>query len=270
MNMNDIQHIFNRAWSYTFSKQKLLLMAVVLALCGVVAVLCRALAFHSGTWVGMSLAFLPIFLCSGLLLASGVVLTRIYHDEIKNKPSTLKSIINKSWELIIGISYFAVPLILAYLILWILLGVFILLSNIPVVGDVFAVVLAFAPFVINVASLLLCALTGALLFFVPPAVALNGLDKVKIGQSIARRLSSDVFSNLLLLLIALLPLILVIAWLTGAALLTGKLCMTSHTVLNVALQWFFIMLPFVILLSPVAVFFFNFAAEAHVLMNKKR
>ncbi|MES2123025.1 MAG: hypothetical protein V4492_09700, partial [Chlamydiota bacterium] len=48
---------------------------------------------------------------------------------------------------------------------------------------------------------------------------------------------------------------------------TGKT--TVARIVALSLQWFFIMLPFSALLTPALIFFFNFAAESHVLMLKK-
>ena len=45
--------------------------------------------------------------------------------------------------------------------------------------------------------------------------------------------------------------------------------MPAHRAIEVGFQWFFIMLPFAILLAPAVVFFFNFSAECHALMLKK-
>ena len=130
MTWNEIEHIFNRALKFSFSKQKLLFMFPVLLVCGLMTVFCRAIAIHAGQWVILSLTFLPIFLSSGLLLAAGVVLARIYHHEVKMIPLSYKKILSESWDLLIGVSYLTLPLLLSYLLLWVLMGVFYLLKEI--------------------------------------------------------------------------------------------------------------------------------------------
>ena len=269
MNLAEINQSFNRALSYTWSRKKLAVMSIVLACCGVLVVFCRGLALHAGGWVVMSLTFLPIFLCAGVLLATGIVLTRIYHDEVKRLPVNYWQTLTKSWEIVLGASYFSMPLVLVYLLLWMTLGIFILLREIPGIGEFMGVILAFAPFLLNLGALLLCVLNLAILFFVTPAVALHGINSFQLSQRLVERLRQDVFSNVLLCCFAVLPLLLVTSMLLGAAYLTGMTYLSPTHTLQVVLQWFFIMIPFASLLSPAVIFFFHFAAESHVLLRKK-
>lgn len=262
--------MFNRALNYSFDKKKLLLAFSVLALCGLMVVFFRGLSINAGKWVLMSLAFLPLFLCAGVLLSMGILLIRIYHDEIKDRPIDYYELVSRSWEVIIGASYFSIPIILSYLLLWMLLGIFVLLKQIPAIGDVFAVVLAAGPFLLNLGTLVLSLLNFAMLFFVTPIVALKGLNRIQVTQILVDRLKSDAFTNVLLAFTAVIPLLAVGGLLILAAILTGTVCPTCENPLYNVLQWFFIMIPFTALLAPAVVFFFNFAAEAHVLMQRKR
>ena len=268
MNLNDIQFVFNRALSLTFNKKKLLTVFMVLALCGLLVVFFRALAINAGQWVLMSLSFLPIFLCAGVLLSTGIILVRVYHDEIKRKPVKFSEVFIKSWETVLGASYFSIPIILCYLLLWMMLGIFVLLKEIPGIGEVFGVILAFGPFLINLGSLILGVLSIFMLFFVTPVIALNGLNRIRVTQIIVQRLKGDMFSNIVLGLIAVLPLVFFLGLLMLAAFLTGTVCYACTNPFHTVLQWFFIMIPFTALLSPAVVFFFNFATESHVLIQK--
>lgn len=268
MNLSEVQFIFNRAASLTFSLKKLLLVFIVLALCGLLVVFFRGMAINAGQWIIMSLTFLPFFLCAGVLLSTGIVLTRIYHDEIKRKPVKYREILTNSWEIVIGASYFSIPIILSYLLLWTMLGIFVLLKQIPGIGEFFGVILVFGPFLLNLGTLILCVLNLAMLFFVTPVVALKGLNRIRVTEILVKRLKSDMFSNILLALVATFPLLVFIGLLTLAAFLTGTVCYGCENPLHNVLQWFFIMIPFTALLSPAVVFFFNFAAEAHVLTQK--
>lgn len=270
MNLSDIRFIFNRAIAHTFSTKKLLSIFCVLLLCGILVVFFRGLALHAGQWISMSLTFLPIFLCAGVLLSAGIVLERAYHDEIKQKKKvSYRAIIANSWEIIIAASYFTMPLILGYLLLWMLLGIFFLLKGIPLIGEFFGVVLAFAPFVLNLGMLLLCFLSIALLFFVTPAMALKGVNGIQALQMVLKRIQQDVFSNLLLISLAVLPLVVLAGVLALTAMLTGALCYFCDNPVHIILQWFFMMIPFVAVLAPAVIFFFNFSAESHVLLLKK-
>lgn len=269
MNFSEVQFIFNRALSLTFSRKKLLLAFVVLALCGLLVVFFRGLAVSASEWVLMSLTFLPFFLCAGVLLAMGILLIRIYHDEIKRKPIKYTAILSNSWEMIIGASYFSIPIILSYLLLWILLGIFVLLRQTPALGEIFGVILSFGPFLLNLGTLILCLLNLAMLFFVTPVVALKGLNRIRVTEVLVKRLKKDPFSNMFLPLLGMFPMMLVAGLLVLAAFLTGRVCQVCDSPLHNVLQWFFIMIPFTALIAPAVVFFFNFAAEAHVLSQKK-
>lgn len=270
MDFQAISFIFNRSLALTFSKKKLLFAFCLLVLSGLLVVFFRGLALHANQWVKLSLTFLPIFICTGILLSMGILLIRIYHDEIKKKEINYWQILSRSWEIAIGASYFAIPIIFAYLLLWMVLGIFVLLSEIPAVGEFFASILAFGPFLINLGSLVLCILSLGILFFIAPLIAFKGLAGGIVSQSIIRRLEKDFFSNFVLMFIALLPLALVITLLMLAAKLTGSLCLDCQNSLQTVLKWFFIMLPFTAFLTPAVVFFFNFAAESHVLMQKHK
>ncbi len=268
MTFADIQLMFNRALLLSLTKKKFLLVFTILVLCGVLVVFFRGLSVGANEWLLMSLTFLPIFLCAGILLSTGIVLIRIYHDEIKKKQVSYTEILSKSWEIMLGSSYFCIPIILSYLLLWMFLGVFFLLKEIPGVGPFFSAILAFGPFLINLGSLILCLLSLAILFFVTPIIALKGLNRIQIPQTLSKRLKSDIFSNVVLAMIATFPLWVIVGFLTLAAWMTGSICFACDTPLHQILQWFFTMIPFTAVLTPVVIFFFNFSAESHVLMMR--
>lgn len=269
MNLSDIQFIFNRALSLTFIKKKLLAVFVVLLMCGILVVFFRGLAVSAGQWVALSLNFIPVFLCSGVLLSTGIILIRIYHNEVKKRSIPYSDVIQNSWDVVLGASYLTIPIILSYLILWMMMGVFFLLNDIPGVGGFFSVMLAFAPFILNLGAIVLCLLSLSMLFFVTPAIALKGLDGVQISQMILSRFKKDLFINLLLAGIATLPFACMMIILLLAAFLTGSVCDSCENSPYLILQWFFIMIPFTAVLAPAVVFYFNFAAESHVLMQKQ-
>ncbi len=269
MDFQAFSFIFNRSLAFTFSRKKLLFVFCILALSGLLVVFFRGIALHAGQWVKLSLTFLPIFICTGILLSMGILLIRIYHDEIKQREVNYWHTLSRSWEVAIGASYFAIPIIFSYLLLWVLLGIFVLLSEIPDVGEFFSAILAFGPFIINLGTLVLCVLSLAILFFVAPLIALKGLEGAAIFQMAIKKLEKDPFANFVLILVALLPLVIIISLLLLAAIMAGSLGLDCQTSLQTILKWFFIMVPFTAFLTPAVIFFFNFAAEAHVLMQKR-
>lgn len=270
MSFEDIELIFNRALRYSFSKRKLLFMFPVLVVCGLLIVFCRALAESAGQWIILSLTFLPIFLSSGLLLASGVVLARVYHHEVKMIPLSFKKILKQSWELIIGVSYLTLPLLLAYLFLWMIMGIFYLLKEIPALGEVLGVVLAFGPFLLVLGSLILSLFNLFLLFFATPHIALNSRLQLKLAEEVFYRFKDNLFSNLALFLLGIVPLLLSVSVLSLAAFLTGVNFFMHTKTLTIALQWFFVMIPFCAMLAPGILFFFNFAVESYALMQRRK
>ena len=157
---------------------------------------------------------------------------------------------------------------LAYLSLWIMLGVFFLLQEVPYLGHFFGIVLSFAPFLIIFGSLLLCLANLGLLFFIAPAVALQSSKITSTVKQIWEAVSKKIFSSLVLLFIALIPIVCVVGLLCLAALLTRMSFLVTDRSLTVALEWFFIMIPFCAILSPVVIFFFNFSAESYQLLHR--
>jgi hypothetical protein len=270
MTYEDLRNLFNRALLRSFSRKKILLMFCILAFSGLLYVFFQSLAQPSSRWLKMSLTFMPLFLAAGVLLAGGVLLIRMYHDEIKGRKVGFRQTLGKSWEVVLGSFYFCIPVVLFYLLLWLFLGMFVLMSEIPLVGPFFYAFLAFLPFLLNLCSLLLAVFSLGLLFFIAPAVALKGLNGLKLSQWIVKRFKSDPFTNIFLAMIALFPLVLVLGLLIQAAAMSEKLAYQHpESPLYMAIQSFFIMLPFVAILSPVVVFFFNFAAESHVLIKRE-
>lgn len=269
MTLSDIGKIFNRAWSQTFDKRKLFLMFIVLLFCGLLVVFFHGLSIGANPWIKQSLTFLPFFLCAGVLLSTGIMLIRVYHDEIKQKPVSYQEVFSKSWEIIIGSSYFSIPIILCYLLLWVLTGIFLLFEQTPIVGPTFSTILAFGPFLLNLAAILLCIANVSMLFFAAPVLALKGLNGIRISKNLTQKYNKDIFSNLLLGFIAITPLALVLIILTLAGIMSGLSTLQYSSILFSTLRRFIIMIPFVAFLTPPLIFFFNFSAESHVILLKE-
>ena len=244
-------------------------MIPILVLCGLLIVVCRALALGAGDWVLLSLTFLPVFLSSGVLLAAGVVLIRVYFQEFKTQELNFKATLQRSWQVLINVSYLSMPLLMVYLLLWTLMGVFYLLKELPALGDFLSVILAFAPFLLILGSMLLGLFNIVMLFFVTPAVALKTGVRFKLIEVVYARLRQGVFSNCLYLILALLPLTLCVGLLWIAAQVTGASFFAGLGVLSQIFQWFFVMIPFATLLSPSVIFFFNFSTECFLLQSRK-
>ncbi|MBS0603877.1 MAG: hypothetical protein JSS60_02440 [Verrucomicrobia bacterium] len=270
MTWKEVEHIFNRALKFTFSRKKLLFTVPILIFCGLITVCFRALGAKTGDWLSISMTFLPIFLSSAVLLAAGIILTRIYHHEVKGLPVSYRKTLGISKDLMVEVAYLSVPMVLVYLVLWTLLGIFYLLKEIPMIGEILGIILSFGPFLLLLGSFALSLLSLAILFFVTPSVAFKSSVQFEVLQGVLRRLQFSPFSNLALMVLGLVPLVLVTGMMTLAAIVTGKSYVAAEHPIAIGMEWFFIMLPFSALLTPAVIFFFNFAAEAHVLMIKKQ
>ncbi len=260
MTLKSLSEMFNRALLYAFEKKKFLFLFTVLAFAGVFVLFFRSLAFLTEGWWENSLLFFPLFVALGFLLAAEVVLVRLYARQIEGERPLLRQMLFSSWELMLRVSYFSLPLLLLYLLFWVLSGVFLLLRAIPYFGTFLSVILSFAPFLLNLGTVLLVLTALFLCFFVCPYLALESKFERK---ALFFRLKNDLFFNLLFFLIDLIPVWIVFKVLSFAASLTFGIESLEGGSLEKVLQSFFIMLPFLAILTPMIIFFFNFAVEVH-------
>lgn len=267
MNWVDLERAFNRAVLLSFSRKKMMLALPALILCGVLIVFCRAVAFDAGDWVAMSLAFLPILLSSGVLLALGVLLIQAHDREVKRLSYKLPDLIVDSADSMISTSFLSIPSVLVYLCFWILMGIFYLFKEIPIIGDFFSVVFSFCPFLLILGSLCLCLANLTLLFFAAPLFAFEPSKGIRLTQQLLQTMAGRLLTRLALLAIALVPSGFIAGLLSLAALLTKGSFLIGEKSVSVGLEWFFIMIPFAALLAPAVIFFFNFSAESHRLLE---
>ncbi len=263
----ELERSFHRAFYFSFSRRRMFLTFPTLVLCGILSVFCHALSLDATPWLSLCLGFLPIFLSSGILLALGVILSRVYYAESKQMAVNMRRLIHSSMDLIIGISYFSVPPLLVYLLFWVFLGVFFLLKEIPGFGEFFSVVFSFGPFILIFGSLLLCLLNLGLLFFVAPAANVLAMRKGMLIRRVFNPLKKQIFSAVILFFIGIFPLLFVSSLLSLSAFLTNTSFFSSNHSLSMAMEWFFVMLPFAALITPAVVFFFNFSSESYALLQ---
>lgn len=265
----EIEHCFNRAFWLSFEKRKFFLTFFTLFLCSVFIVFCRTVAFGVGDWLALSLLFLPIFGSAIFLLSLGVLLARIYNYEVKSIKIKYSRIIGGSWNLIAGTFYLSLFPILLYLVLWVILGFFLLLKEIPIVGNGISIVLAFAPFALIFCSILLSLFTLWTLFFVSPAIAFKSKERMRIGSGLIVLFRKNIFMSMLLFFLGLLPALIAAGFLTLTALLTKAYFIEASHILFLSVSWFVIAIPFAIFLTPCVNFFFNFATEAYTILEKR-
>ncbi|MBS0635186.1 MAG: hypothetical protein JSR37_06965 [Verrucomicrobia bacterium] len=268
MDFTEIQRMCQRAANHSLSKTKLCVTSLGIVLCGLMVVFSQSLGLLSGAWVAFSLNFLPLFLSGGLLMGLGVMLIRSYHDEIKETDIGFGKLFMRSWHAALSSAYVFMPIVLIFLSVWALLGLFYLVSEVPMLGDFLASILSTGPFLLHLAALLLCLFSIYILFVVTPNFALKPFSEATVMTEESKRYLSHFFIRAVLLVVGLFPLLLSLVLLSIAATMTthGFAGSTNH--LQQVMQWLMIMLPYAVLLSPSVIFFFNMAAEAHVLVHK--
>lgn len=265
-----VELIFNRSLKLAFSRNKIIFIFPILVMCGFLVVLCRILSVEVHSWIRVSFAFLPTLLCSGVLMAAGIPLVRIYHEELKGSTFSYQHIVVGSWNVMLGSFAFAAPLLLAYLLLWLVMGLFYLLKAIPAVGEVLGVLLSCGPFLLMLGSLILSFIGLLLIFFATPYLALQSEVRWALSKELWGRFTPRIFSHLFLLTVGLVPLLFMAGFLTLSATLTGLTYFSGEHMLAIGVQWFLIMVPFAALLSPAVIFFFNFSAESFALLRRKK
>lgn len=269
MNFGQIEQIFNRAFASAFSRRKFFVLCPVLLACGMVTVFCNALSRGVNDWMWMSLSFLPIFLSTGILLAAGVLVVKMYVYEVKNTRYQIGKLFSSSLQVIMGVSYLCFPLIFCYLILWAVLGVFYLLKQIPALGDALGVLLSFGPYILVLGSIGLAVVSVMMLFFLTPHVALKKSIQMNLAGELTKRFKSSIFANGLFFFIGMFPLALVVSFLSLGASLTGSSYLAAKASLAIGIQSLVMMVPFCMIMTPFVIFFFNFSLESYLLLKKR-
>ncbi len=268
MDFAEIQSMCQRAAEHSLRKTKLAVTSLVIVLCGLLVVFAESFALFSGAWVAFSLTFLPLFLSGGLLMGLGVVLIRSYHDEVKQNDTSFRQLLMRSWHAALSSAYVFMPIVLLFLAVWAMLGLFYLVREIPGFGDFFASVLSTGPFLLHLLALLLSAFSIYILYVMTPNFALKSFHEATMVTQESKVYLSHFFIRSVLMLVGLFPLLVSILLLSIAATMTTHGFVTSGNHLQLVVQWLMIMLPYAVLLSPSIVFFFNMAAETHVLVHK--
>lgn len=269
MMLNRIEKSFNKALQTAVSKKKFYFTAPCVVLCGVFFVFCQTIALTCGPWMQLFLMFFPFFLAFGVLLVVGVVLSKSYASEIQNKEHSFKKIVYQSYQMLLNISYLALPFIIAYMCLWIVLGVFFLLKSIPILGNIIGPLLAFIPFLIMLIVILLVLSCLFFLFFATPSAALKTGLKMELFKSTIAKLKKSFFSDFISLCAGLLPFAVSFLLLNFAKLLVSRTFLLPKSEVVFAFESFFVMIPFCILITPSVVFFFNFSAECFLLDDQE-
>jgi hypothetical protein len=220
-------------------------------------------------WGGMSPSFLLTIVIFLLLLALGIVLICLYHDELKKKPIHYKNIFLHTWRQLVASTSLLLPVLAALLALWVAEGMFLLIRKIPYLGNVVNVALSFVPFFWILAFMLVVTAFLFFLFLLSPILALKTLSRQELVSYVKEQAKCALFTRLILFIIAVLPFFIVEKFLAGAARWAFLSYAAGMNEAGPFFQVLFILLPSACILSPTVIFFFNMAAETHIFIRKK-
>lgn len=267
MNFYNIETIFNRAFFSAFEKKKLIWTSISLLFCAAVFVLIYGLGAQANGWTLLSVMFIPVFISFGVLFSLGIFLSRVYYHERKGQAVSNKEILIKSIKLLAGGAYFMLPFLLVYFILWSLFGVFHALAQIPAVGNFISILLAFTPFVVILASIILMVVGVVLLFCCAPSLALGEKSGLEMLLILRLSLKKYFLSHCMFILLGILPVLIG----GGVCLFAAEITVSSvFNSTNIAsFQFLFILIPLCGLISPFVVSFFHLAVEAYNAIQKR-
>ncbi len=265
MIFNQIEKCFNKALKESFVKKKIYFTAPFILLCGLFFVFCHTVSLTCGPWMRLFLLFFPLFLSFGTLLMVGVVLIKAYVSEAKQKEHSFKKIVYQSYQMLLNISYLALPFIILYMCLWIVLGVFYLLKTIPFLGSILGPLLSFVPFLLLLVVILLALSCLFFLFFATPDATLKTGLKIELFKHTLLRLKKSFFADFLALCLGLIPVGVSLLLLLLSRHLVTSTFFSQGNEITYAFEALFVMIPLCVLMTPSVVFFFHFSAECFLL-----
>ena len=261
MNFRDLEIIYTRAWQRAFCKKKTSIMFAVLWVSSLIALFFGAIGHSANAWIRLACYFFPAILLFLNLLSSGIFFARVYYHELKGDKFSYRELFFRSLKLLLLVGQAFIPVLFVYLAIWLVIGFFFLIGQIPYL----AVVFSFAPFLLILVGIALAALSLFFLFFATPQIAFSRLTLLNFFQSTISQLKSHLLSYLILFVIAILPTFLLSMLVIASS---SFVTIDAASTLASMLQWLFLIIPIGALLAPAFLFFFNFAVEGYNLLRK--
>ena len=261
-----IEQAVNRAISNLGEKYKILMTGAILLIGGLLTAFFATFSTFATSQMQKSLFLIPGFITLGLLLSLGSLICKLYLEEVKRNKVHLIPTFKTIWVRLLGATYFSIPFLAAFAVLWITIGLFELFTLIPYIGPLLSSLFAFIPFVINI-GLYLLVLGGVFaLFLLSPLMA----TEVKMDKSLIKKvlghLLKNPYKNSLNFLIAIIPILI----LGSLGYLAMQLCtFCSHDVhpLLMLLQNISFAIPFTALFLFPTIFFFQYSIESYLMIE---
>ncbi|NDE62903.1 MAG: hypothetical protein EB053_00940 [Chlamydiae bacterium] len=258
----ELDEMLKRAYHASLTREKIFLTYPVLLLASLIIVFTFAILHQAHDWIIFGAICVPIYLTFGLLGSLAVFIHRIYYHELRGETVNYKDILKASFNRMLNGVFLALPLILAHVGLWLLMGLFYLIQGIPYFGPVFAVVFAMLPFAFMMAMGLIPLIALIVLFYGSSFFAFD----LSFDLSHFKERPSLVMGHFV---IAILPLLLGTFFLGLIYWLTMNLFGVENNVVAISLQRLFLLLPFSFYLTPFVLFFFHFGLESYRSFIKK-
>lgn len=256
----------NRALLSMWDTYKILLTAAILFAGSILTALFATFSTFASSLMQKTLFLIPCFLTLGLLLSLGSVLCKLYLEEIRRNKVHLVPTMKMIYARLVGASYFSVPFLTLFGILWMTIGLFELLTFIPYLGTFFATLFAFIPFLIHFSFYFMIVFGLFGLFLLAPLLATTADINRTVLEKLLRHLLKNPYRHVINFFIALFPALLL--GLLGY--LSLQLCTFCHQethFLFVLLQNVSYAIPFTLLLLFPAIFFFQYAIESYLMVE---
>lgn len=261
-----IEKAVNRALLSLWDTYKIALTAAILFAGAALTAFFSTFSTFASSLMQKTLFLIPCFLTLGLLLSLGSFLCKIYFEEIRRNKVHLIPTFKTIWVRLLSASYFSVPFLAAFSILWVSIGLFELLTLIPYIGPFLSTLFAFIPFIINFSFYLMIAVGLFALFLLAPFLAISSeVDRVLLARVLNHFLQNP-FRNVLNFVIALLPSFL-LGLLGFLSLRLCIFCTSDMHPLLVLVQNLSYAIPLTLVFLFPTIFFFQYAFESYLMIE---
>lgn len=262
MQFSDLESMCTRACRHVFFKTKIWYTALLVTVSALVGFCALSIALWSFDLLKSTLLFLPFVATFLSIMTVGVFLIRAYHDEVKRRKTSYKTVLlNCRQELVTSARFFQ-PFIALFFLLCVGDIAYFFLRMLPGLQGFFDLVFVLGAILWTFTLFLLCAGSCFFIFCITPSLALKPFSNKELLLYSKEAFQSHLLLRLSLFLVAVAPLVL------SAFLLWLSLLAISYDTIW-PIGGLFVMVEVAALLSPAIIFFFNMAAETHILIQTK-
>ena len=267
MPIGPITSLCNRALRHSFSPIPLLICYMALLAASGSILLMERVGEMLGYWPAIAMGLIGLFIASLSLLVCGVGLTRLYSHKLHERNVDIWGLFNECTPRLMQAPLFCMPPLAAAICCWLGIGLFSLLEAIPYLGVLITSFFSVIPMLLSVILVLLAVTQVLVLFMITPMLGLGSLSWMHCIRMLGEGLVKNPFGYISLLAIAITPILLGSSIVYAAGMLLPV--PTSFAAgFGLTMRTLFLLVPAALVLSPTLCFFYNFSAEASVLLNR--